>query len=276
MKPIAMSTLRSTVETITPDRADALLHTSAGNRSISKHLVRFLASEMSSGSWMLNGEPIIISITGKLIEGHHRMHACITSGRPFVTAVTYGVDDGAFVTINTGRTRSPGDVFKIIGIPNSNKMSSVVNKSIYYMHSVGKDSVNEWNVPFTMSKNKLVEVYHADAERYIDANAHAYRIYDALPSSIPSVVGGMHYLFSTVNPILAADFAEKVRSGANLPEGHPAMALRNAWIKRREAKRRSSSSEMMVITCHAWNAFRHGRSVKLLRHNVDHPVPDYR
>jgi hypothetical protein len=33
---------------------------------------------------------------------------------------------------------------------------------------------------------------------------------------------------------------------------------------------------MMVITCHAWNAFRNGRDIRILRHNAEHPVPDYR
>ena len=261
---------------ITPEQAAALLSTSAGNRSIGRALVARFASDMGAGKWRLNGEPIIISKTGRLLEGHHRLMACIKSGAPFVTAVTYGVEDSVFSTIDTGRVRSPGDVFAIEGIPNSNKVSSLVAKVLCYQYSIGKKSINQWNVPFHLTKPMLIEIFREDEVGYLDATNQTVRLYDANPSVIPSVAGAMHYLFATVDQAKADEFMEYLTTGAYMGANHPVMKLRNAWIKRGNSKRRSGSEEMMVITCHAWNAYVKGREIGILRHNSEHPVPNYK
>lgn len=268
--------LTQKTQMITPEQAAALLSTSAGNRSIRKSMIDRYASDMIAGKWLLNGEPIIISKTGKLLEGHHRLLACIKSGAPFPASVTYGVDDSVFPTINTGGVRSPGDVFTIEGIPNSNKVSSLVTKALHYQYSIGKKTVNQWNVPFPLTKNTLLEIFREDERGYLDATNKTVRLYDANPSVIPSVAGAMHYLFATVDQAKADEFMEYLTTGAYMGANHPAMKLRNAWIKRGNSKRRSGSEEMMVITCHAWNAYVKGREIGILRHNSEHPVPNYK
>jgi hypothetical protein len=271
-----MSSISQQVEKITPHRALELLNTSAGNRSIRRSMVLRFAEDMENGKWVVNGEPVIISNTGRLIEGHHRMHACIRAATAFETVTIYGIPDSAFPTLNTGGSRSPGDVFNIERVPNANKVTSLITKSLHYHHSIGKTTINQWNLPYNLTKQKLLEVYRTDPEGYDAATSRVGTLYNEIPQIVPSIAGGMHYLFTTVDTKMAEDFMQRFISGANMSETHPAMALRRAWAKRGTYKRRSGAEEMMVITCHAWNAFRNGRDIRILRHNAEHPVPDYR
>lgn len=47
----------------------------------------------------------------------HRLAACIQAGVPFQTVLIEGVKHETWTTIDTGKTRSAGDVFGIMGLP---------------------------------------------------------------------------------------------------------------------------------------------------------------
>jgi len=263
-------------ELITPQRAVDLLATSIGNRNIRRIMVNRFAEDMATGKWVLNGEPIIVSNTGRLLEGHHRLNACIQANTSFSSLVCYGIPDAAFGTINTGGVRTPGDIFQIAGIANSNNVSAVVTRVLQYEHSVGRSGVNHFNVPFALTKNNLLDRYYTDTEGFDEAVRLSQVLYNALKGVLPSPAGAMHYLFNSVDSVAAHEFMEMLTTGANLSVNHPVLVLRNIWQSRKAVKRAANTEEMMVITCHAWNAFRQGRSVKFLRHNSEHNVPDYK
>lgn len=120
-KPIAENVL------ITPEMAEMLYKTSKGNRQINQKKVDDYARQMIEGKWTLNGETIIFSEEGYLYDGHHRMLAVMKAKTPIWFTVIRGVDKNTFATIDSGQSRSSGQVFTIAGIPNSNVVSSVVS-----------------------------------------------------------------------------------------------------------------------------------------------------
>lgn len=119
-----MNDTTKTTELITPERAANLLaNRYEKQRNINKNSVRYYASDMLNGRWMQNGEPIIISDKGHLLDGQHRMSAIIKANIPITMDVTYGVDEIAYNTIDKGRTRSTADGLR--GIPNASKVATV-------------------------------------------------------------------------------------------------------------------------------------------------------
>lgn len=90
---------------------------------------------MSEGKWHLNGEAIIINDKGLTDNGYHRLAACIQAGVPFQTVLIEGVKHETWTTIDTGKTRSAGDVFGIMGITNPTQKASIVAK--YYALTKG-------------------------------------------------------------------------------------------------------------------------------------------
>ena len=122
------SSLKFSVVEITPKDAEVLLSKYLHNRPISRDNINKYAIQMSEGKWHLNGEAIIINDKGLTDNGYHRLAACIQAGVPFQTVLIEGVKHETWTTIDTGKTRSAGDVFGIMGITNPTQKASIVAK----------------------------------------------------------------------------------------------------------------------------------------------------
>lgn len=117
-------------ETITPEVAKALLDNNTNNRNITKGHLAMLKSEILSGNWQYNGQPIIIGETGRLLDGQHRMTAVVETGIPIETNVMRGIKESAFVTIDTGKVRGGSDVLSIAGSKHGTHIASAIRKII--------------------------------------------------------------------------------------------------------------------------------------------------
>lgn len=125
----------SNIEMITPETASIILENNPNNRTISKTKTAEYASLMSAGMWALNGQAIIIDETGSLIDGQHRLHACIISGVPFQSLVVRGIPATAKITIDRGRGRSIGDDLFMSGMSNGLNIAACVTR--LYQIAVG-------------------------------------------------------------------------------------------------------------------------------------------
>lgn len=123
--------MKTKVVLITPEIAARWLSNNSGNRRITPSRVSALASEMSSGRWILTGQAVQLDSTGRLIDGQHRLSAVVQSGVSVQMLVANGVDRSAQVVIDTGKTRSFSDVLTMNGIGNSDtRMPAVVRAFI--------------------------------------------------------------------------------------------------------------------------------------------------
>ena len=65
--------MKTEVVKINPTLALEMLGDNEHNRKVTQSRVNEYASEMKNGMWLLNGETIIMSETGKLLDGQHRL-----------------------------------------------------------------------------------------------------------------------------------------------------------------------------------------------------------
>lgn len=114
------------IETITPEIARAYLSLSNGNRPLKQAKVAAYARDMISGSWQENGESIIFGLNNVLLDGHHRLTACIKSNRAFRSLVVRGILPEANKTIDMGASRSIADALSFHGYRNTNNITAVV------------------------------------------------------------------------------------------------------------------------------------------------------
>lgn len=112
------------IETITPDVAIAMLERNVKNRNLN-HKQNKYKGAMERGEWTLNGESIIFDYNGYLLDGQHRLDACVSSGVPFSTVVVRGVAPKAQETMDMGRKRSVADFLKMREIPEYGEASSI-------------------------------------------------------------------------------------------------------------------------------------------------------
>ena len=75
------------VEKITPELAKKYLANNKINRGLNKNSVAKYATSMQEGRWKLNGEPIQFNCDGTLINGQHRLQACVRADTSFDTLV---------------------------------------------------------------------------------------------------------------------------------------------------------------------------------------------
>lgn len=118
------------VERITPDIAEHILANNVGNRRVAKRIVQKYAAEMKSGNWKLNYEPIVISKTGKLLNGQHRLLAVVESGVSVDLYVIRGADDDTFL-YDRGYTRSEDQAIYMMGVNNCTKITLSIAKLFF-------------------------------------------------------------------------------------------------------------------------------------------------
>ena len=118
------SPITSTVVRIGREFADYVLkECNKGNRPMSKGVAKLYANEKLRGKWRVNGEPLIFDNRGHLVSGQHRLMALILAcealdrGEDWPEAQTEidvvivrGVEPETADTVDTGKTRSHGDV----------------------------------------------------------------------------------------------------------------------------------------------------------------------
>lgn len=105
------------IQTITPATAALLLKKNTSNRPIRRGVVEKYKSDMLSGSFTLSNTSIVIGSNGTLLDGQHRLLACVESNTAFDTSVLSNADPATFVNFDTGAKRTLADVLKLQGEP---------------------------------------------------------------------------------------------------------------------------------------------------------------
>lgn len=156
---------RQTIKTITPMMAQAIINKSKElgfkNRNVSERLVNRYARAMENGQWFINGEGIAIDTDGRLVNGQHRLLACIKAKMPFITTVCEGVDPKAFATYDSGRSRDASQVLAIDGVPYYNAVSSII-RGVAAIRSASHIATKALDI----SNQDVVAEYNANKDVY--------------------------------------------------------------------------------------------------------------
>jgi hypothetical protein len=109
------------VYTISPALAEHIINNLNGsNRKPSKPKITEYVHAMQTKRWPVTGATLVFSKTGYLLDGQHRLLACIQANMPLTTFVVFNIPDGAFAMIDIGRKRTNTDAFFVAKIANSN------------------------------------------------------------------------------------------------------------------------------------------------------------
>lgn len=166
------SPIQAGVAEITPELAKEILETSNhGNRPLKKAHIKMLASSLKNNEWMLNGESIAFSESGRLLDGQHRLNACINSGKPFKTIVIKGINDkAAFGTIDIGKPRSVTDLMDLKGLPKAPLFSAIAKQ-----HKAWVETEPEHQHKFTLTPRQYTERSIAlHGEKYVSVILPAF------------------------------------------------------------------------------------------------------
>jgi hypothetical protein len=260
--------------TMTPEWAKMLLAQNPHNRPISRPHVAKLAHDMKTpGLWKVNGDAIRRAKDGSLLDGQHRLRACIDAGVPFETYFIDGLEPDVLPTIDGGKKRSAADV---INMMHGHSLSAAgiaasVRQILNYL--AGEHPNNTHSTPSIFD----FVAHHPDI-------SEIHRL-GALASGIitPGPTGAVLFL-ATREPSFrkrAEEFIHGVKTGDNLRIGDPRLALRNAGMNARAGApgKRLSVHWWLVAIILAWNAYATRKKlekiqVRLNRKDGSTNVPD--
>ncbi len=140
--------MKAEIITLTPELAKELLKKNIGNRDL-KGIKNSYVSQMKSGAWKENGEPIIIDVNGVVKDGQHRLYAVIEANHTYKVPLISGVEPDVMDTIDTGTNRSLHDVLKLNGFKYHSLKASVVKQVLKYeqtMLHLGTNGVTRWSI----------------------------------------------------------------------------------------------------------------------------------
>lgn len=247
------------IETITPGMAQDYLKRNVNNfRTPDKNRVSRYAKDMERGAWDFTGDTIKFN-GDSLLDGQHRLMACVKSGKPFTTVVVRGAQES--FNVDRGRPRSIGQWLKHEGIKNANNIAAIARQALLYeQHGIvsGSDSIT-----IGITDKDVIDF----AVKHNDALQAAHQLATKQSICINSCLAAV--LYSGSGERLATEnktcvwFAESLASGANLGEDEPVSRLRNSLIRHRAASKVPTNIQKQMIV-KAWNLTVEGKSCKQL------------
>jgi hypothetical protein len=254
------ATCRPEVMVITPQIAQEWAALNTRNRPVRYAKVAQFARDMKAGKWVLNGETVKIAANGDLLDGQHRIFACIQAGIAFETVVIRGLPSEAQDTIDTGVGRKMADQLALRGEKDTILLAAIARWSFKWLHGVRAQGGTDQE-PSHAEMLALIDAEPRLREATEWANAARQRF-----KSVSGSVYGMAWLLFHGSDHLAAEvFLSSILTAADHPEGDPALAFRDRIWRARENGERLNQYEQLGYLILAWNAFREERPLSRLQ-----------
>lgn len=257
------------IVTIDVATADALLLRNTRNRRINQQNLNKILTDMRNDDYRFTGGSIVMSTTGTLLDGQHRLTGVVTSCVSIEVVLVTGVEPQAQTNMDSGRVRTLPEILRLAGEVNENSLAAAI---------VG---IQSWERGERASDSSTGLTTINTSLEFLDENPvlrdivrEAYSVSQRVQGLTNKQVSQMIWAFDKLDQGDRVDFFAKLMSGAGLEEGNPVLVLRNFLVKDASAPSRVSSHHRAAIVCKAWNAYRAGTTVKSLRFKAGGAKPD--
>lgn len=254
--------------TVTPEQAEQWLEErNHGNRALRIRQVEKLTRDMAGGNFVYNYQPIIFDDNGLLIQGQHRLTACVISGAPFVTDVVWGAVITDHTSMDAVAKRAFRDQLKrdYPDVANAKAIEGMISRLWRFASGESRSTK-------TPTSAEAMAIYRNDPEGCAEAvrRAGTFLGHKRVRVVAP-VLSTMFYCAYQVDPDMAEVFFHRLDSGIGLTDGHAILALRDGLnnmrfdiVKAGEPVRRDRALCNHAVLILGWNMFRAGASVKRL------------
>ena len=256
--------------TVTPSLAEAMLSFNEGNRPRSQAVIKKYAELMQAGKWPWTPQPISFSDQFVLMDGQHRLHACVRADTPIEVNVAFGVPSEVFSVIDTGKGRKAYDVFSINGVPNAKTAAGAVRWVLAYDRGA-MDLENFRHLPLTPQE------HYEEYEKYEDVqlSCHYGKAINSSKLGSAAMFTAAHYICARKNRTDADEFFQSLADGLFSTKDSPAYRLERLLRdnQMRRADTREPYRHLFAYTIKAWNAYRKGKVVKQFKFTQNESFP---
>lgn len=248
--------------TITPDMAAQWLEMNTRNRKPRSGVIEKYARDMKSGRWQVTGDAIRFDSDANLIDGQHRLMACVKSGAPFSTLVIYGLQPDTQDVLDQGATRRAEDVLSLKGWQNVTGLAATAR--VLMAERDGLSGIKRKT--YSTSEVMACIDKHSIMSRYIPAPG-------VLPRGISiAQVGFLRYIsaaFFENGDATQSAMLEVLRTGVPTYQGDPIHAYRERILRMSDDITKINREARWNTFKHAFNLFRKKEPVTHLRFGRD-------
>jgi len=253
-----MDTPNVELVTVTPELAHEWLGFNTHNRPVRFRAVAAYAADMTEGNWRWNGDTVKFAEDGTLLDGQHRLAAVIEAGQAIDMLVVRGLENESQETMDGGAKRKFSDVLQLRGEANYITLAAIARRVATWESGDRRSSKSY--TPTNPQLLQVLEKYPWLREVAASANLVASRC--ALPASI---IGLCWWVFSQIDAEDAEHFFGRLADDQHQAKGNPVYELRRAAANSKSVRGQRSETYLTAITIKAWNAYRDGAEVGLLR-----------
>lgn len=259
--PVVKDKVWNLQQIITPSEAKAILLAMPKQRHLRPGNVKYFKDLITAGRFRVTHQGIAFDKAGKLIDGQHRLNACVEADAAIEVQVTFNMDPELFDSIDRGQGRNATDDLVCAALAQGRVDGNLLvgaAKIIWHLENNRVPWTSVERGSFTMDTMRDLIMRH---EYLYDAVSYTGKHQGALKGMGASVASAFYTLFREINPHKADIFMEQIITGENLRHGDPAYALREYKRFTGSALNKSIRSAMMVVLVRCWNAFVEGRQI---------------
>lgn len=251
---------------VTPEIAGQLLAKNSKNRTVIKASLRKIEESIRRGEWVFNGEPIIIASSGRVLDGQHRLMACVNTGVSIDTNIVFGVDESVFETIDQGTSRTVGNVLDIDGEENYNTVAAALKNFWGFCKTGQVYDGGTWVGGFTAHSARRLLNAHPEIRQSVRMSLKCEHF------KSKALLACLHYILSFSNRQFASELVEVIEAGGG-DKDRPFHVLREHVIYSRLNRIPMGNRSLAAKTIRAFNAEVTGEWVKRLQFKHDGQFP---
>jgi hypothetical protein len=237
---------------MTPEMAAKLLEGNKDNRPLDQGRVNAYARDIRAGAWRITGDAVKLTNVGEIVDGQHRLWAVVEAGLTVRLLLVRGIDKAARVAIDRHRPRRDAEDLRALhGVETDPKRAVAIVKQLDVLvakrtrYLTFEEVMQSWCA------------FEAEVVWAIGATSSAKHLrYTPVAAALAFA--------RRASPEAIAAFTEKLRTGANLAEGDPALALR-AYLVDRDRVRADGRRATTLRVLRAAQAELEGERLQLVR-----------
>jgi hypothetical protein len=251
----------NTMVLITPEDAEALLADhNRHNRSVKESKINKWVTAMKAGRWDPDASDIKVDFNGDLIDGQHRLIACVRAGVSIGTLLRTGLNPETQRRVDIGAARTTADTFKLEGIPWANNTAAAILLRRRYEEGEARGLKVTSNLRIDLSPDEVLDYFRANPshEKYPTLADRMYRIG---PGIARTVYFAALPMFADADDAEAERFAEAFVNGEWGGPGSPLQALVRYMSQARTPgvpgyRAQNVNERHLLALVKTWNAWR--------------------
>ena len=257
---------------LTPALAEELLGRNPRNRKFSKSNYEVVKRAIERGEWLVNGEAIKVSEGGYILDGQHRCRAVAETGITIRTFIIEGLPDATQDTMDTGRSRSLGDILSIHGEPNASSLASVVRRMIV-AERYGLRVASGFVGGYPLTNKECMD--WLESNPWVREYVHPGRAVARATPLGGAMASTLMRTFDNIDADDSTHFWGRVVDGLELTAKSPLHVLRTSYrIASEETKGERNQRYLTAVTIKAWNSYRDGDEISQLKYRMGGAKPE--